>query len=481
MIAMSAAAMGGDWVGQQVNGRYTLLEWLGGTADGGVFRTELSGAPGEKAAIHIVAAESDGADARLAGWTIAKALPHPHLVHIFEAGRAQVGGEAVVYLVTEYAEEVLSEVLRERPLTEDETHQMLSPLLEALSYLHGRGFVHGHVKPSNILVVGEQIKLSAEGQVTQHELQKRPALSVYDAPEIGSGDISAAADVWSLGITLVKALTQHAPEWARPASNDPAILAAVPEPFAQIARECVRIDPAQRCSLDRVKALLEGQPVPETERAITPDPIPTPIAAVAPPAEPDPIPKPAPASELRRPAQPIPRPASPPQHPAQAGERGQPARSKLSVMPLVIVFVVLVAIIIVLFTRSHKAPAAEESTTQTQSAPASSETPATEGATGKGAVVKRVQPDVLPSASRSIQGTIVVGVRVNVDVAGRVTNAELVTPGPSKYFARVALESAQMWEFKPPQQSTHAVASQWLLLYRFTNGRTEVEPKEEQP
>ena len=31
---------------------------------------------------------------------------------------------------------------------------MLGPLIDALSYLHGEGFVHGHLKPNNILVDG---------------------------------------------------------------------------------------------------------------------------------------------------------------------------------------------------------------------------------------------------------------------------------------------------------------------------------------
>ena len=482
MIAMSAASISSGWVGQQVNGRYTLLEWLGGTADGGVFRSEVSASPDQKVAIHIVAAESDGADARLAGWTIAKALPHPHLVHIFETGRAQVDGAAVVYLVTEYAEEVLSEVLRDRALTSDEAHQMLPPLLEALSYLHGRGFVHGHVKPSNILVVGEQIKLSAEGQVTQYELQKRPALGVYDAPEIGSGAVSTSADVWSLGATLVKTLTQHAPEWARPARDDPAILATVPEPFAQIARECLRVDPVQRCSLDRVKALLGARPVAETDDQITPAVIPAPpVGQAAAPPEPAPVSKPASPAGPLRPPQSVPRPASPLHHPAHSGELDEPSRSRLSVMPLVIVFVVLVAIIIVLFTRSHKPPPAQESTTQTQSVPETPMTPSGKGATRKGAVSKRVEPDVRAGASRSIRGTVVVSVRVNVDAAGRVTNAELLTPGPSKYFARVALESARQWQFKPPQQGGRVVASQWLLSYRFRNDGPDVDPKQELP
>ena len=69
----------------------------------------------------------------------------------------------LVYSVTEFAEEVLSEIIPERPLSPRETQEMLSPVLDALIYLHGKGFVHGHLKPSNIMVVGNQLKISGDG------------------------------------------------------------------------------------------------------------------------------------------------------------------------------------------------------------------------------------------------------------------------------------------------------------------------------
>ncbi len=62
----------------------------------------------------------------------------------------------------EYAEEDLSQILPERPLTPGEAREMLDPVLDALSYLHEKGFVHGHFKPSNIMVVDDQVKLSCD-------------------------------------------------------------------------------------------------------------------------------------------------------------------------------------------------------------------------------------------------------------------------------------------------------------------------------
>jgi serine/threonine protein kinase len=58
----------------------------------------------------------------------------------------------------EYAEENLSTILSSRPLIPTETHEMLDPMLDALAYLHTQGFVHGHIKPSNIMAVNERLK-----------------------------------------------------------------------------------------------------------------------------------------------------------------------------------------------------------------------------------------------------------------------------------------------------------------------------------
>ena len=62
----------------------------------------------------------------------------------------------------EYAEEDLSQVVAQRTITPAEAREMLEPVLDALSYIHANGFVHGHVKPGNIVGVDEQLKLSSD-------------------------------------------------------------------------------------------------------------------------------------------------------------------------------------------------------------------------------------------------------------------------------------------------------------------------------
>jgi TonB family protein len=104
-----------------------------------------------------------------------------------------------------------------------------------------------------------------------------------------------------------------------------------------------------------------------------------------------------------------------------------------------------------------------------------------QGTVLKGAVLQQVLPRVSPSARNTIEGKIRVVVRVEVDPSGNVTDAKLVSAGPSKYFARLALESARGWKFTPAQVRGQAVASQWVLRFGFRRTDTEVLPTQTDP
>ena len=47
----------------------------------------------------------------------------------------------------------------------------------------------------------------------------------------------------------------------------------------------------------------------------------------------------------------------------------------------------------------------------------------------------------------SIHGTFHVTARVQVDPSGKVTDATLEDPGPSKYFAGLTEKAARQWQF----------------------------------
>jgi len=82
-------------------------------------------------------------------------------------------------------------------------------------------------------------------------------------------------------------------------------------------------------------------------------------------------------------------------------------------------------------------------------------------------------PDVPEKARATIHGTVHVVVKVQVGPAGIVTDAELDNPGPSKYFADLALKAARQWEFSSPEADGHSLPSEWLIRFQFTQMDTK--------
>ena len=140
--------------GRVVNKEFRLGEFLGGSERAGVFTTQY-GPESLKAAVKLIPVGSwdqATAEAELARLQSARELSHPHLLQVFQAGRATLDDTDIIFVVMEYADEDLSQILPNRPLAGGEIREMLGPALEALSYLHGKGFVHGRLKPANVML-----------------------------------------------------------------------------------------------------------------------------------------------------------------------------------------------------------------------------------------------------------------------------------------------------------------------------------------
>ena len=253
--------------GQIVDGRYRLVLYLGGSDHSAVFLTELPNTR-ERAAIKLIGSDPAETDSQLSRLRRAAKLSHPHLARILEIGQAQIGSAHVVYLVTDYAEEDLSLILPDRALSPEEVREMLPLIVDTLQYLHSHGFVHARMKPSNIQAVNDQLKLSIDGVCAPHERGssgEKP--TPYDPPEFAPTGPSPAGDVWSLGMTIVEVLTQRLPIWEWTGHADPPAPRTLPAPFLEIVRNCLRRDPAMRCTLREISENLEPQPVQQAESA----------------------------------------------------------------------------------------------------------------------------------------------------------------------------------------------------------------------
>ena len=63
--------------------------------------------------------------------------------------------------------------------------------------------------------------------------------------------------------------------------------------------------------------------------------------------------------------------------------------------------------------------------------------------------INEVIPKVPRSALQTISGTVRVAIRVVIGPGGEVLAATSEIPGPSRYFERIALETAKEWTFTP--------------------------------
>ena len=451
------------WEGRVVDKAYPLLRCLAWGANSAIFLTEFAGEKGRRAAIRLILASPSGAENQLTRWQRATKLVHPNLLRLLSSGRCQLDDTSLLYLVMEYTEEDLSQVLPERALSSEEATQMMEPVLNALRFVHRQGFVHGRLKPANIMAVEDTVKLSSDGLRRAGENGARAAADPHDAPEIAKTGISPAGDVWSLGVTLVEVLTQHLPEWRQ---QELALPETISPALADVARNCLKQDPKDRWSLDQIASRLGFAPAPK----------PAPLAA----------PRVVAAKKPRRweyllPAGAIAVIAIAVLMLRNSSDAHSEAAPALKTQPEVVQTTAPPAPAKVTPARAPEptptqAAAPTPEPTAPPPAPEPKESASAQTPAAPGDILEQVLPTVTDHTKATLKGKFMVHVRVRVDPSGKVVDTKLDLRGPSAYFAKRSVEAARQWKFRPSD-----AGQEWVLRFEFEKTGFKVTPSRVSP
>jgi serine/threonine protein kinase len=210
-------------------------------------------------------------------------LKHPRLIRCHEVLTVNDPGHAldgVVVIVMERAQQSLEAMLGRGAVPEGE--RLLGELAEALAYLHDRSWVHGDLKPDNVLVMPDgSVRLSDFGLSAQltgtHAYLPPIGTPDYLPPErqeekLGANGLKVrlSADVWAYGVIAHRVLTGRHPfpgasararadAAARCASGQDSLVLGsdVPEGWRDILQGCLAPNQAVSKRMD-ARALLKS-------------------------------------------------------------------------------------------------------------------------------------------------------------------------------------------------------------------------------
>jgi serine/threonine-protein kinase PknG len=190
-------------------------------------------------------------------------VTHPSIVKIFNfVQHPDKHGEPVGYIVMEYVGGTSLKQAKGERLPVAQAIAYMLEILPALGYLHSIGLTYNDLKPENIMITEEQLKVIDLGAVSRVNsfgyLYGTPG---YQAPEIVRTGPTVASDIYTVGRTLA-ALTLIMPtkrgRYVEGLPEDDPVLKTY-DSYARLLRRAIDPDPKRRFgSSEEMSAQLLG-------------------------------------------------------------------------------------------------------------------------------------------------------------------------------------------------------------------------------
>ena len=264
----------------RVEQRYRLVERLG-TGGMSVVWLAFDEVLGRQVAVKVLAGDyAANPDLRQGIRREARAaarLAHPNVGVVYDYGEWRSRrGVVTPYVVMELIDgPSLGDRLRDGPLPWRAAVGVCAQVAAGLGAAHARGLAHRDVKPANVMLSSAGVKVVDFGisALVGDVVDQAPSAQVlgtpaYVAPErlIGA-PVGTAADVYSLGVVLFRAITGEAPWPARDETevlaahltSDPAPLPAtggLPAEVSDLYRRCLAKNPDARPSAAEAATIL---------------------------------------------------------------------------------------------------------------------------------------------------------------------------------------------------------------------------------